>query len=68
MTEKEQYELLLELKDLAEWMQNSAPGFDVEEYRSLEEQIKSLNQESGDFYEVIIEIHFNNGRYIILHN
>lgn len=68
MTEQEQYELLLELKDLAEWMQNSAPGFDVEEYRSLEEQIKSLNQESGDFYEVIIEIHFNNGRYIILHN
>ena len=49
-------------------MQNSAPGFDVEEYRSLEEQIKSLNQESGDFYEVIIEIHFNNGRFIILHN
>ena len=68
MTEKEQYELLLELKDLAEWMQNSAPGFDVEEYGSLEEQIKSLNQESGDFYEVIIEIHFNNGRYITLHN
>ena len=68
MTEKEQYELLLELKDLAEWMQNSAPGFDVEEYRSLEEQIKSLNQESSDFYEVIIEIHFNNGRYITLHN
>ena len=68
MTEKEQYELLLELKDLAEWMQNSAPGFDVEEYRSLEEQIKSLNQESGDFYDVIIEIHFNNGRYITLHN
>lgn len=68
MTEKEQYELLLELKDLAEWMQNSAPGFDVEEYRSLEEQINSLNQESGDFYEVIIEIHFNNGRYITLHN
>lgn len=29
MTEKEQYELLLELKYLAEWMQNSAPGFDV---------------------------------------
>lgn len=68
MTEKEQYELLLELKYLAEWMQNSAPGFDVEEYRSLEEQIKSLNQESGDFLEVIIEIHFNNGRYITLHN
>lgn len=68
MAEKEQYELLLELKYLAEWMQNSAPGFDVEEYRSLEEQIKSLNQESGDFYEVIIEIHFNNGRYITLHN
>ena len=68
MTEQEQQELLLELKDLAEWMQDSAPCFDVKEYGSLEEQIKSLNQDSGDFYEVIIEIHFNNGRYITLHN
>ena len=68
MTEHEQYELLLELKDLAEWMQDSAPCFDVKEYGSLEEQIKSLNQDSGDFYEVIVEIHFNNGRYITLHN
>ena len=68
MTEQEQYELLAELKDLAEWMQDSAPCFDVKEYGSLEEQIKSLNQDSGDFYEVIIEIHFNNGRYITLHN
>ena len=68
MTEHEQYELLLELKDLAEWMQDSAPCFDVKEYGSLEEQIKSMNQDSGDFYEVIVEIHFNNGRYITLHN
>ena len=68
MTEHEQYELLLELRDLAEWMQDSAPCFDVKEYGSLEEQIKSLNQDSGDFYEVIVEIHFNNGRYITLHN
>ena len=68
MTEQEQQELLAELRDLAEWMQNSAPCFDVKEYESIEEQIKSLNQDSGDFYEVIIEIHFNNGRYITLHN
>ena len=68
MTVHEQNELLLELTDLAEWMQDSAPCFDVKEYGSLEEQIKSLNQDSGDFYEVIIEIHFNNGRYITLHN
>ena len=68
MTEQEQYELLAELKDLAEWMQDSAPCFDVKEYGSLEEQIKSMNQDSGDFYEVIVEIHFNNGRYITLHN
>ena len=68
MTEQEQYELLAELKDLAEWMQDSAPCFDVKEYGSLEEQIKSLNQDCGDFYEVIVEIHFNNGRYITLHN
>ena len=68
MTEQEQQELLAELRDLAEWMQDSAPCFDVKEYESLEEQIKSLNQDSGDFYEVIVEIHFNNGRYITLHN
>lgn len=68
MTEQEQQELLAELKDLAEWMQDSAPCFDVKEYGSLEEQIKSLNQDCGDFYEVIVEIHFNNGRYITLHN
>ena len=68
MTVQEQNEFLLELRDLAEWMQDSAPCFDVKEYGSLEEQIKSLNQDSGDFYEVIVEIHFNNGRYITLHN
>lgn len=43
MTEQEQYELIWELKDLAEWMQDSAPCFDVKEYESIEEQIKSLN-------------------------
>ena len=68
MTEQEIYELLGELKDLAEWMQDSAPCFDVKEYGSIEEQIKSLNEDTGDFYEVIVEIHFNNGRYITLHN
>ena len=68
MTVQEQNEFIGELTDLAEWMQNSAPCFDVKEYGSLEEQIKSLNQDSGDFYEVIVEIHFNNGRYITLHN
>ena len=68
MTVQEQNEFIWELTDLAEWMQDSAPCFDVKEYGSLEEQIKSLNQDSGDFYEVIVEIHFNNGRYITLHN
>ena len=68
MTVQEQNELIGELTDLAEWMQDSAPCFDVKEYGSLEEQINSLNQDSGDFYEVIVEIHFNNGRYITLHN
>ena len=68
MTVQEQNELIGELTDLAEWMQDSAPCFDVKEYGSLEDQIKSLNQDCGDFYEVIVEIHFNNGRYITLHN
>ena len=68
MTVQQQNDFIGQLQDLAEWMQDSAPCFDVKEYGSLEEQIKSLNQDSGDFYEVIIEIHFNNGRYITLHN
>ena len=68
MTELEQYWLIKELDEFSEWMRDSAPRYDVEVYQSLEEQIKSLNQDCGDFYEVIVEIHFNNGRYITLHN
>ena len=48
MTEQEQQELLAELRDLAEWMQDSAPCFDVKDYGSLEEQIKGLNPGTGD--------------------
>lgn len=68
MTEQEQYALLKELNDLSGWMRESAPRFNVKEYKSLEEQIQSLEKDSGDFYEVFIEIHLNNGRYITIRN
>ena len=68
MTELERQALLKELDELADWMRDSAPDFDVQEYKSLEEQIKSLEHESGDFYEVLIDIHLNNGRYITICN
>lgn len=68
MTEMEQYALLKELDDMAGWMRDSAPDFNVLEYKSLEEQIESLEKDTGDFYEVIVEIHLNNGRYITIRN
>lgn len=68
MTELEQYALLKELENSAEWMKNSAPRFNVKEYQSLEEQIRDLDKDSGDYYEVCIEIHFINGRYITICN
>lgn len=68
MTEMEQYALLKELDDMSGWMRDSAPDFNVLEYKSLEEQIESLEKDTGDFYEVIVEIHFNNGRYITIRN
>lgn len=37
MTEQEQYALLKELNDLSGWMRESAPRFNVKEYKSLEE-------------------------------
>nr|DAF71465.1 MAG TPA: hypothetical protein [Caudoviricetes sp.] len=68
MTEQEQYALLKELDGLLGWMRESAPRFNVKEYKSLEEQIQSLEKDSGDFYEVFIEIHLSNGRYITIRN
>lgn len=68
MTELEQYALLKELEKSAEWMKSSAPRFNVKEYQSLEEQIRDLDKDSGDYYEVCIEIHFINGRYITIRN
>lgn len=49
MTEQEQYALLKELDNLSEWMRESAPRFNVKEYKSFEEQIQSLEKDSGDF-------------------
>lgn len=68
MTELEQYALLKELNDMAGWMRDSAARFNVQEYKSLEEQIESLEKDTGDFFEVLVEIHLNNGRYIIIRN
>ena len=68
MTELEQYGLINELDEFSEWMRDSAPGYDVEVYQSLEEQIKDLEHESGDFYDVFVDIQLNTGKCITICN
>ena len=68
MTELEQYGLIEELDEFSEWMRDSAPGYDVEVYQSLEEQIKDLEHESGDFYDVFVDIQLNTGKCITICN
>lgn len=68
MTELEQYGLIEDLDEFSEWMRDSAPGYDVEVYQSLEEQIKDLEHESGDFYDVFVDIQLNTGKCITICN
>ena len=68
MTELEQYGLIKELDEFSEWMRDSAPRYDVELYQSLEEQIKDLEHESGDFYDVFVDIQLNTGKCITICN
>ena len=68
MTELEQYGLINELDEFSEWMRESAPRYDVEVYQSLEEQIKDLEHESGDFYDVFVDIQLNTGKCITICN
>lgn len=68
MTELEQYGLIKELDGFLEWMRDSAPRYDVEVYQSLEEQIKDLEDESGDFYDVFVDIQLNTGKCITICN
>lgn len=68
MTELEQYGLIKELDAFSEWMRDSAPRYDVEVYQSLEEQIKDLEYESGDFYDVFVDIQLNTGKCITICN
>lgn len=68
MTELEQYWLIKELDEFSEWMRDSAPCYDVEVYQSLEEQIKDLEHESGDFYDVFVDIQLNTGKCITICN
>ena len=68
MTELEQYGLINELDEFSEWMRDSAPRYDVEVYQSLEEQIKDLEHESGDFYDVFVDIQLNTGKCITICN
>ena len=68
MTELEQYGLIEELDEFSEWMRDSAPGYAVEVYQSLEEQIKDLEHESGDFYDVFVDIQLNTGKCITICN
>ena len=68
MTELEQYGLINELDEFSEWMRDSAPRHDVDVYQSLEEQIKDLEHESGDFYDVFVDIQLNTGKCITICN
>ena len=68
MTELEQYGLIKELDEFSEWMRDSAPRYDVEVFQSLEEQIKDLEHESGDFYDVFVDIQLNTGKCITICN
>ena len=68
MTELEQYGLIKELDEFSEWMRDSAPRYDVEVYQSLEEQINDLEHESGDFYDVFVDIQLNTGKCITICN
>lgn len=68
MTELEQYGLIKELDEFSEWMRDSAPRYDVEVYQSLEEQIKDLEHESGDLYDVFVDIQLNTGKCITICN
>ena len=68
MTELEQYWLIKEIDEFSKWMRDSAPRYDVEVYRSLEEQIKDLEHESGDFYDVFVDIQLNTGKCITICN
>lgn len=68
MTELEQYELLKELDEFSGWMLESTPRYDVKEYKSLEEQIKDLEHDAGDFYDVFIDIQLNTGKCITICN
>ena len=68
MTELEQYGLINELDEFSEWMRDSASRYDVEVYQSLEEQIKDLEHESGDFYDVFVDIQLNTGKCITICN
>ena len=49
-----------ELKEVFEWMQNSS----AVNADTLDEII----EESGDFYEVVVDIHLNNGDVVSLNN
>lgn len=68
MTELEQYGLIEELNEFSGWMRDSAPCYDVEVYQSLEDQIKDLEHESGDFYDVFVDIQLNTGKCITICN
>ena len=67
MNETEKQLILQQLDELYWFMKDSAGKMDFKN-KTLWDQITDLDQESGDYCEVMAEIFFSDGRYIELHN
>lgn len=67
MNEIEKQMMLQKLKSVYCFMIDSSGKMDFEN-KTLWDQITDLDQESGDYREVIVEIYFTDGKYIQLHN
>lgn len=67
MNEIERQMMLQQLKEIYWFMRNSAGKMDFNN-ATLWDEVTDLDQESGDYREVIVEIYFSDGRFIQLHN
>lgn len=67
MNEIEKQMMLQKLKSVYWFMIDSSGKMDFEN-KTLWDQITDLDQENGDYRDVIVEIYFTDGKYIQLHN
>ena len=67
MNETEKQMMLQLMKEFYSFMKSSAGKMNFEN-NTLWEEIVNLDQECGNYREVLVEIYFSDGRYIQLHN